>query len=1410
MSGTAQRAAEKAVTERYEALLRVSQTLISIRSSEELFRILARELRAVVNFYVMGLGIYDEKAHEVRLTSYGEPGDPLQVPKFAAEETFTWWVYQHQLPLIIPSLEAETRFPAVAEMLKNRGVRSVCALPLTTVHRRLGGLALGSIEADAYSREEVSFLSLVANQVALAVDDALNFDASQHAEEALRAAMSERTRLSAVRAEIGMALARQDTLRGMLHTCAEAMVRHLDAAFARIWTLNSDGQELELQASAGRYTRLDGRYSRIPLGQLKIGLIAQEKRAHLTNDVQNDPRIDNKDWVRDEKMTSFAGYPLVVEDRVVGVMGMFSQKPLTESTLHTLSFLADGIAQGIQRKQAEEKLRRSEALLVESEQRFRLIVDSIPGLVLTMTAEGELEFVSQQCLDYFGLTLDKLKGWTTSDIVHRDDLPRVLATWRHSIETGDPYDSEYRIRRADGIYRWFHVRALPVRDTDSRIIRWYALHADIDDRKRVEEALRASEESFRLTIASIPGLVNTMGPSGELESANQRWLDYHGKTLQEMKGWETSDVIHPDDLPRAATAWKRSVETGQPFENEYRIRRADGVYRWFQGRSLPLRNSEGRIIRWYSLITDIDERKQAEDRLQLLLDVTNKVVSNLQLQDLLRAISASVRRAMHCDLVSVCFPDSELNRLQTFVLDFPESKGFIREEFFTSIEGSLSGLVFRTGKPWMGDASDILQLGLKDEAAIPEGLKTGCILPLVSRNRVLGVLCLGRREGNGFSQDDIGFLTQVASQISIAVENVSAYSEIAHARAELEKALGETKRRTEALRRSEGYLAEAQELSHTGSFGWDVSSGEIYWSRETFRIFECEPTAKVTLELVVQRTHPEDRSAVQQLIERVSRERTKFDFEHRLLMPDGSVKYLRVVGSPSEEENGCFEFVGAVTDITERKRADDALRRSEGCLAEAQRLTRTGSWAWNLAARHSVYWSQEHYRVFGFDPEEGIPSDEAFHQRIHPEDRERVRRAVFAGREDEGSVFDVDYRIVLPGGAIKYIRSTGHPVLNASGDIIEYFGAARDMTEQHEARAALETAFEQIKALKDQLYNENIALREEIDRSSMFEEIVGASPALRAVLSRVSKVAPTDSTVLLTGETGTGKELIARAIHKRSQRSSRAFVSVSCAAIPSSLIASELFGHEKGAFTGATQRRLGRFELAEEGTLFLDEVGELPAETQIALLRVLQEREFERVGGNQPIRANVRVVAATNRDLEAAIAVGAFRSDLFYRLNVFPIEIPPLRERREDIPLLVEYFIDHFARKAGKSFRGINKKTLELLLSYPWPGNVRELQNVVERSVIVCESENFSVDESWLSPQPLASEPKSQLELSQKLAAQEKEMIEAALRESGGRVSGPSGAAAKLGIHRSTLESKITSLKIDKYRFKSASASKNS
>jgi formate hydrogenlyase transcriptional activator len=363
-----------------------------------------------------------------------------------------------------------------------------------------------------------------------------------------------------------------------------------------------------------------------------------------------------------------------------------------------------------------------------------------------------------------------------------------------------------------------------------------------------------------------------------------------------------------------------------------------------------------------------------------------------------------------------------------------------------------------------------------------------------------------------------------------------------------------------------------------------------------------------------------------------------------------------------------------------------------------------------------------------------------------------------------------------------------NPLRDDQGQITRWYVASTDIEDRKQA--------------EDRLRSENVALREEIDKTSMFEEIVGASPALRAVLSRISKVAPSDSTVLITGETGTGKELVARAIHRRSNRASRAFVSVNCAAIPRDLIASELFGHEKGAFTGATQQRVGRFELANGGTIFLDEVGDLPAETQIALLRVLQEHEFERVGGTRPIRSNLRVIAATNRDLQSAINAGSFRSDLFYRLNVFPIEIPALRERKEDIRLLVEYFIDRYARKAGKKITTVDRETLRLLESYYWPGNIRELQNVIERSVIVCETENFSVDESWLYQKAPESKAESQLYLSEKVTAQEREMIEAALRECQGRVFGPSGAAAKLGIARSTLESKIRSLKIDKNRFR--------
>ena len=408
---------------------------------------------------------------------------------------------------------------------------------------------------------------------------------------------------------------------------------------------------------------------------------------------------------------------------------------------------------------------------------------------------------------------------------------------------------------------------------------------------------------------------------------------------------------------------------------------------------------------------------------------------------------------------------------------------------------------------------------------------------------------------------------------------------------------------------------------------------------------------------------------------------------------------------------------------------------------------------------------------------------------IYPDDFERLGSAfqeIVRGERTE-----MEGRMRCKDGRYRWFLMRFNALRDEQGSPVRWYTTLTDIEDRKQA--------------EERAQRETLALREEVDRTSMFEEIVGHSTTLRAVLERVAKVAPTESTVLITGETGTGKELIARAIHKRSRRSERAFVSVNCAAIPQTLITSELFGHEKGAFTGALQRRLGRFELAEGGTLFLDEVGELPPETQLALLRVLQEREFERVGGTQAIRADVRVVAATNRDVRAAIEAGTFRSDLFYRLNVFPIDVPPLRQRREDIPVLVAYFVDRYASKAGKKFATIDRRTMDLLQVYPWQGNIRELQNVIERSVIVCDTESFSVDESWLASESTSKRSTSQ-QLANKLVAQaeEKALIEAALAKTKGRVSGPRGAAAKLGIRPTTLDAKIQSLGINKHRFKIA------
>jgi len=406
---------------------------------------------------------------------------------------------------------------------------------------------------------------------------------------------------------------------------------------------------------------------------------------------------------------------------------------------------------------------------------------------------------------------------------------------------------------------------------------------------------------------------------------------------------------------------------------------------------------------------------------------------------------------------------------------------------------------------------------------------------------------------------------------------------------------------------------------------------------------------------------------------------------------------------------------------------------------------------------------------------------------VHPDDRERLR-SQWGNAISNGSSFEIEVRFRRNDGVYRWFLSRHNPVLDDQGKVLRWYAACADIEDRKRA--------------EERLQQENAALREELNQGSMFEEIVGSSEPLRKVLSQISKVAPSDSTVLILGQTGTGKELIARAIHKRSRRAALAFIGVNCGAIPTSLIASELFGHEKGAFTGATQRRLGRFEAANGGTIFLDEVGDLPPDIQIALLRVLQEREIERVGSDRPIPVDVRVLAATHRDLDRLVSEGKFRQDLLYRLNVVPITMPSLRERAADIPILVEYFIARFGKKMGKKFQTIENKTLKMMQVYEWPGNVRELQNVIERAVTLSDSDTFAVDEAWLKRER-SKVSHSSVALNGVLLAHEKEVIEAALAQTHGRISGATGAAAKLGVPGSTLEAKIKRLGIDKYRFKS-------
>jgi PAS domain S-box-containing protein len=900
-----------------------------------------------------------------------------------------------------------------------------------------------------------------------------------------------------------------------------------------------------------------------------------------------------------------------------------------------------------------------------------------------------------------------------------------------------------------------------------------------------EQARQAQDA--RLVVDTIPTLAWSARADGSADFFNQRWLDYTGLSAEEAhdSGWTIA--LHPEDRGRLMDYWRRLLASGEAGEIEARLRRYDGEYRWFLFRAEPARDNRGDIFKWYGANTDIEDRKRAEALLATEIRTLEMIATGAGLTDILENLCETIDAQADNITSAVMLMDADGMRL------WPAASPRLPKAWIEAMSpleigpdiGSCGSAAFLKQRVIVSDiATDPSWIDYRD-VALGYGLRAAWSQPLLSKDQqVLGTFGMYYTEPRTPSETDLRLIEGASHIAVIAIEGERSQAALTRAFDEIAKSEAELRTIVDAIPQliiaigADGNFQYANQavLEYTGLTEEELGS-ERY--REVF--------------------HPEDSERLRHEREAALSQTVPFEYERRVRRRDGQYRWFLVQYKPLLDQRGeVVRWYTTGTDIDDRKRAEEKLQRSEWNLLEAQRLGKMGSWSLEIASG-AVAPSPEMIRLAGIKPGEG---PDVWCSTMHPEDMERLREL----RERcliEKIDYEADYRMLLADGTIKYMHTIGHPVLNETGDLVEFLGTTIDTTEQVLARIALEHALTEVKLLRDQLYKENLALRDEVDRVSMFEEILGTSPALQAVVSRVVKVAPTDSSVLITGETGTGKELIARAIHKRSARSQRAFVSVNCAALAPSLISSELFGHEKGAFTGATQRRLGRFELANGGTIFLDEVGELPADIQVALLRVLQEREFERVGGTQSIHVDVRVVAATNRDLEAAIANGTFRRDLFYRLNVFPIQMPPLRERKDDILTLLEYFVQRFGRKLGKNFSRIDKRTVELFRSYDWPGNVRELQNVVERSVIVSPDDVFCVDEAWLSTDAAKMRPEQHVpESTDGDSGRERQIIETALAESGGRVYGTNGAAAKLRIPPSTLDSKIKKLKIRKNHFK--------
>ncbi len=838
-----------------------------------------------------------------------------------------------------------------------------------------------------------------------------------------------------------------------------------------------------------------------------------------------------------------------------------------------------------------------------------------------------------------------------------------------------------------------------------------------------------------------------------------------------------------------------SFERRQEFSMEYRLRRADGEYRWLFNKGAPRFGTDGVFLGYMGSAVDITERKRTESQANAQYAATRILSESTSMAEAAPKIIESVCRCLDWQFGEMWFVDRKtklLVSLSSWHLPAADLAAFspVGTQLAVVPGVGLLGGVWRSGRP----AGTCDLTGERDfhyaSLAAKAGLRSAFAFPVLLGEEVLGVTVFLSYEIREPDEDLLQMMSSIGSQMG---------------------QFADRKLMEEGLRDSEARLQLAMEVSRIGYWDLDVSTGKIARSESMDHILGMPPgTLGSTQAEFLKLIHPEDREKLRVGGERIRQALKVSDIEYRIVRPDGSIRWIASRGQAIlGPDGGVSRLLGLSADITEHKLAEEALRESEERLRLALEAGRMGVWDWNRRT-NTVTWSKEQFTIMGLVPFSVEPDYHTWANCVYPEDLSRAEALMTRAISDRKD-YQSEHLVRLADGGIRWVEEKGAPIYNETGECVHVRGVTIDITERKRTEQELIMALAEVGRLKERLEAENVYLRSEVLEAHRDGEIIGESPGIERVLAEVERVAGTDMTVLAVGETGTGKELVARLVHEKSDRRERPLVKVNCSALPAELIESELFGHERGAFTGAVSKQMGRFELADRGTIFLDEIGELPLRLQSKLLRVLQEGEFERLGSGKTIKVDVRVIAATNRNLNEAAQQGRFRADLYYRLNVYPIEIPALRERVEDIGLMAEVFLQEAGRRLGKSFGKIPSAVIEALKEYSWPGNVRELENVIGRAALTTTGLNLQLPAGW-NQVPLAgasfkpssagvnlTKSKSKEGASPLTLEQfERTRIFEVLRETNWRIEGPKGAALILGLHPNTLRSRMNKLEIRK------------